>query len=55
MGAEEDRREAPKTLRLFIVTASDTRGEAEDESGAYLKRVAAAAGHELVGYLLGKD
>jgi molybdenum cofactor biosynthesis protein B len=55
MGHEEHRREAPRTLRLFVVTASDTRGEAEDESGAFLREAAAAAGHAVVGYRVVKD
>jgi molybdopterin adenylyltransferase len=52
---EEHRREAPRTIRLFVVTASDTRGEAEDQSGAWLKAAAAQAGHELAGYRVVKD
>lgn len=55
MGHEEHRKEAPRTVRVFVVTASDTRGEAEDESGAYLKTVVAAAGHALAGYRVVKD
>ena len=55
MGHEEHRREGPKRARLFVVTASDTRGEPEDTSGAYLRGAAAAAGHEVVGYRIVKD
>ena len=55
MGHEEHRKEAPRTVKVFVVTASDTRGEAEDESGAYLKTVVAAAGHVLAGYRVVKD
>jgi molybdenum cofactor biosynthesis protein B len=55
MGHEEHRREAPRSIRIFVVTASDTRGEAEDESGAFLRPAAAAAGHEVAGYRLVKD
>ncbi|WP_242345948.1 MogA/MoaB family molybdenum cofactor biosynthesis protein [Anaeromyxobacter terrae] len=55
MGHEEHRLEAPRTLRIFVVTASDTRGEAEDESGAFLKTAVAAAGHALAGYRIVKD
>jgi molybdenum cofactor biosynthesis protein B len=55
MGHEEHRREAPRSLRFFVVTASDTRGEAEDESGAWLKGAVAAAGHALAGYRIVKD
>jgi molybdenum cofactor biosynthesis protein B len=42
-------------VKVFVVTASDTRGEAEDESGRLLREGAAAAGHQLVGYRLVKD
>jgi molybdenum cofactor biosynthesis protein B len=55
MGHEQHRREGPGRVRLFIVTASDTRGEAEDGSGAYLRGAAAAAGHSVVGYRIVKD
>ncbi len=55
MGHEEHRREAPTTLRFFVVTASDTRGEAEDESGTFLKDAIARAGHQLAGYRIVKD
>ena len=40
---------------MWIVTASDTRGEAEDESGAWLRAAVAAAGHEVAGYRLVRD
>ncbi len=55
MGHQEHRREAPRKLAFFVVTASDTRGEAEDESGAYLRAQIGAAGHALVGYRIVKD
>jgi molybdenum cofactor biosynthesis protein B len=55
MGHEEHRHEAPRSIRVFVVTASDTRGEAEDESGAYLRDAAARAGHALAGYRIVKD
>ena len=55
MGHHEHRREAPASLRVFVVTASDTRGEAEDESGAFLREAARAAGHQLCGYRIVKD
>ena len=51
----EHRREGPASVRLAVVTASDTRGEAEDASGRYLREAAAAAGHALVGYRVVKD
>ena len=55
MGHEDHRKEAPRTVRVFVITASDSRTEAEDTSGTYLRGAAAAAGHELAGYRLVKD
>jgi molybdopterin adenylyltransferase len=55
MGHHEHRREGPRSVRVFVVTASDTRGEAEDTSGAFLREAAARAGHAVVGYRVVKD
>jgi molybdenum cofactor biosynthesis protein B len=55
MGHEEHRHEAPRSVRVFVVTASDTRGEAEDESGAFLREALVRAGHALAGYRIVKD
>jgi len=55
MGHEEHRKEAPARLAIFVVTASDTRGEAEDESGRFLREAAVSAGHALAGYRIVKD
>jgi molybdenum cofactor biosynthesis protein B len=55
MGHEEHRHEAPRSVSIFVVTASDTRGEAEDESGAFLREAAKAAGHAVAGYRIVKD
>ncbi len=55
MGHEEHRHEAPRRVRIFVVTASDTRTEAEDGSGAFLRDALARAGHEVAGYRLVKD
>lgn len=55
MAHEEHRREAPGGIRVFVVTASDSRSEAEDVGGAFLREAAARAGHELAGYRLVKD
>jgi molybdopterin adenylyltransferase len=49
MGHEEHRKAGPKSVKVFVVTASDTRGEAEDESGAWLGEAAARAGHVVLG------
>ena len=55
MGHEEHRREGPRVVAVAVVTASDSRGEAEDTSGAYLREQAAAAGHPVVFYRVVKD
>ena len=55
MGHHEHRREGPRSVRVFVITASDTRAEAEDTSGAYLRDAAARGGHAVVGYRLVRD
>ncbi len=55
LGHEEHRRSGDRPVRVYVVTASDSRGEAEDTSGAWLKGALSAAGHVLVGYRVVKD
>src|SRR6266496_4650029 len=55
MGHQEHKREGPPIVRLAVVTASDSRGEAEDASGGWLRSAAAAAGHPVVAYRVVKD
>ena len=55
MGHEGHKRTAPASVRVFVVTASDTRGEAEDQSGAWLRAEAARAGHQVVGHRIVPD
>jgi molybdopterin adenylyltransferase len=55
MGHEEHKKEAPRSIRVFVVTASDSRGEAEDVGGAFLREAAAKAGHTVAGYRIVKD
>jgi molybdopterin adenylyltransferase len=55
MSHQEHKKEAPASVRVFVVTASDSRGEAEDASGQWLRQAAAAAGHPVVGYRVVKD
>jgi len=55
MSHEEHKAHAPKTVRVFVITASDSRGEAEDTSGAFLRQAAEAAGHPVVGHRIVKD
>lgn len=55
LGHEEHRRSGARSVRVYVVTASDSRGEAEDASGAWLKAALAAAGHVLAGYRIVPD
>ena len=55
MSHHQHRAEAPTQIRFGVVTASDTRGEAEDASGRYLRESIAAAGHTLASYALVRD
>jgi molybdenum cofactor biosynthesis protein B len=55
MSHAEHRAEGPQASKLFVITASDTRGEAEDGSGRFLREAASAAGHAVVGYRIVKD
>jgi molybdopterin adenylyltransferase len=55
VGHEEHRKAGARPVRVYVVTASDTRGEAEDASGAWLKGALAAAGHVLAGYRVVRD
>ena len=55
MSHVEHRAEGPRALKVFVITASDTRGEAEDRSGRFLREAAAEGGHAVVGYRIVKD
>jgi molybdopterin adenylyltransferase len=55
MSQEEHKAHAPRTVRVFVITASDSRGEAEDTSGKFLRDAAAAAGHPVLGSRIVKD
>ena len=55
MSHEQHRREGPSSVRIAVVTASDSRGEAQDTSGSFLREAAAAAGHPVVAYRVVKD
>ena len=51
----QHRKAGPKSLKIYVVTVSDTRDETTDKSGKWLKEAAAEAGHEVVGYQIVKD
>src|SRR3990172_427308 len=55
MGHKEHKERAPKVVKTFVISISDTRTEAEDKSGAYIKEELAKAGHEVLGYKLLRD
>lgn len=55
MGHEGHKHKAPKSVKVFVVSISDTRTEADDESGAYIKEELEKAGHGIAGYRLIKD
>ncbi len=46
--AEEHRSQAPQSLRIAVLTISDTRTVATDHSGARIIELAEAAGHAIV-------
>ncbi|ACO46375.1 molybdenum cofactor biosynthesis protein B [Deinococcus deserti] len=51
----EHRDAAPTSVRVAVVTVSDTRTPETDTSGQYLRQELEAAGHQLVGYRLVRD
>lgn len=55
MGHHEHEKMAAASLRIGIMTFSDTRDEASDKSGALLKEIIAAAGHKISAYALVRE
>ena len=55
MAVGDHKQHAPKSVRVFVVTVSDTRTEETDTSGKVAKELLAAAGHQLAGYRILKD
>ena len=51
----EHRAAAPKSIRCFVLTVSDTRTEDSDTSGRAIAGALAAAGHVVVGRTIVKD
>jgi molybdenum cofactor biosynthesis protein B len=47
--------EAPRTVRCFVLTISDTRTEATDTGGRAIADLLAAAGHTVTGRAIVKD
>jgi molybdenum cofactor biosynthesis protein B len=55
MSQEEHKAHAPRSVRCFIVTVSDTRTEATDTSGRAIADLLTAAGHVVAGRTIVKD
>ena len=55
MGVADHKQHAPRKVRVFVVTVSDSRTEAEDTSGRAAQEMIEAAGHAVAGYRLLRD
>lgn len=55
MAAEDHKRHAPASVRVFVLTISDTRTEENDASGRLAKDLLTQAGHVVAGSRIVKD
>ncbi len=55
MTIHEHKKKAEKSLRIMVITVSDTRDETTDQSGQLIKEMLAEAGHRTAGYQIVKD
>ena len=55
MAVHEHKARAPARVTCGVITISDSRTEATDESGALARKLLAAAGHEVLHYAVVKD
>jgi molybdenum cofactor biosynthesis protein B len=55
MAQEDHKRNAPRSVRVYLVTISDTRTEETDTSGRLAKELLEQAGHRVTGYRILKD
>lgn len=55
MGLEEHRQSAPTSIKVMIVTVSDTRTPETDTSGQLIHELLRGFGHEISGYEIIKD
>jgi molybdopterin adenylyltransferase len=53
--AKEHKSHAPAQVATYVVTCSDSRSSAEDESGRAIQDALRAAGHPLAGYRVVRD
>jgi molybdopterin adenylyltransferase len=55
MGVAEHKRDAPRSVRCYVITISDTRTETTDSGGRAIVDLLRSAGHEVVGRTIVKD
>jgi molybdopterin adenylyltransferase len=55
VSGQEHRKDAPASVRCFVLTISDTRTEANDTSGDAIVELLTGAGHEIVGRHIVRD
>lgn len=55
MSVHEHKKEAPKSVRVKVVTVSDTRDESTDKSGQLVKSLLTENGHVIADYCIVKD
>src|SRR5688572_12341580 len=55
MSHENHKAHAPRGVRVFVLTVSDTRTEVDDHGGKLCQELLAAAGHEIVGSAIVRD
>jgi len=55
MSYQEHRKQAPRSVNCAVVTISDSRSEADDESGQLIKNKFGQSGHQVVFYALLKN
>jgi molybdopterin adenylyltransferase len=55
MGRNEHLKQAPKIIKISIITVSTTRSAAEDKSGSWIKRECEKEGHEITDYRIVTD
>ena len=55
MTVHEHKKKAEKSLRIMVITVSDTRDETTDQSGQLIKEMLAEAGHRTADYQIVKD
>jgi molybdenum cofactor biosynthesis protein B len=55
MSVAEHKQKGKKSIRCFVITVSDTRGESTDTSGQTIRAMLDGEGHQTTGYRIVKD